>query len=66
MSFADAAARLAGLAGFWFGWTPEVFWNATPAEFAALVRAPDGGAVEGMAGGDLARLMELFPDSDAR
>jgi len=64
--FADHAARLAGLAGLAFGWRPEEFWRATPAELAALVAAARGEA--GGAGGDpgdaalLARLMEQFPD----
>ncbi|MEG3153112.1 phage tail assembly chaperone, partial [Sphingomonas sp. ZT3P38] len=36
--FAEAAVRLAGQAGVAFGWTPDVFWRATPAELLALVR----------------------------
>ena len=57
MLFADAARRLAGVAGLLFGWRPEEFWNATPAELATLVAvlAPD-------APPDLGRLMEMFPD----
>ena len=35
MMFGDAALRLAGLAGLLFGWRPEEFWQATPAELAA-------------------------------
>ncbi|MDX2211046.1 MAG: phage tail assembly chaperone [Sphingopyxis sp.] len=48
------------------GWTPEIFWNATPAEAAMVL----GGWREG--GGDWgapppdaalrAQLMEMFPD----
>lgn len=63
MTFAERAARLAGLAGALFGWTPEVFWAATPAELAAIV-----GALRGDVGAappdahDIARLMEIFPD----
>ena len=34
MSFADAAGRLAGLAGVLLGWPPAMFWAATPAELA--------------------------------
>jgi uncharacterized phage protein (TIGR02216 family) len=61
--FADAAARLAGVAGLWFGWSPDAFWRATPAELAALATAlgGDAGAVPPDAG-TLARLMETFPD----
>ena len=60
--FADAAARLAGQAGVAFGWTPDAFWTATPAELAALVTAalPDAG--EALDGAGVARLMEAFPD----
>lgn len=66
MVFAESAVRLAGLAGLAFGWTPELFWGATPAELGALVRAlrgdAGGNAGAGAGAGDLARLMEAFPD----
>ncbi|MDP5280003.1 phage tail assembly chaperone [Sphingomonas sp. DG1-23] len=58
----EAAVRLAGMAGVLFGWTPEIFWNATPAELAALVRALAGDAVPPPGAGEIARLKELFPD----
>lgn len=61
--FAQAAVRLAGQAGVAFGWTPEGFWAATPAELAALVQAMGGEA--GTAppdGATIARMMEAFPD----
>ena len=59
--FSEAAARLAGMAGALLGWRPEEFWNATPAELAAVVAALKGD--EANAGPvDLARLMEMFPD----
>jgi len=45
-----------------FGWTPETFWNATPAELAALVRAAAGDDVVPLARDDIARLREAFPD----
>ena len=32
MTFAEAAARLAGMAGAVLGWSPDRFWRATPAE----------------------------------
>lgn len=35
--FADSALRLAALAAQSLGWTPETFWNATPAELAACL-----------------------------
>ena len=39
MTFADAARRLAGQAALLFGWRPHEFWNATPAELAAIFAA---------------------------
>lgn len=63
MTFAEAAARLAGLAGLHFGWTPDIFWAATPAELAALVTAAAGGdAATPPDAATIARLKEAFPD----
>lgn len=39
--FAACALRLAGLAARSLGWTPETFWNATPAELAACIGSGD-------------------------
>jgi uncharacterized phage protein (TIGR02216 family) len=60
--FAAAAGRLAGMAGVAFGWTPDAFWRATPAELGALVQAVRGDEPEALGAGELARLMEAFPD----
>lgn len=61
--FSETAGRLAGLAGAVLGWRPDDFWNATPAELAAVLTAlAGGGGFEAAAAGDLARLMEMFPD----
>jgi len=64
--FADAAARLAGQAGAYWGWSPDAFWRATPAELATLVGAVAGAVSEGAAtppeAGVLARLREEHPD----
>jgi hypothetical protein len=60
--FADAAARLAGLAGVLLGWRPDDFWKATPAELAGAVQAMAGEQAEPVAAPDLRRLMEMFPD----
>ncbi len=64
--FAPAAVRLCGHMARIAGWTPKIFWNATPAEAAMVL----GGWREG--GGDWgapppdaalrAQLMEQFPD----
>lgn len=40
--FAAAAARLAGQAGVLFGWRPDEFWAATPAELGVIVEALAG------------------------
>ena len=60
--FADAAVRLAGRAGVMFGWAPEQFWAATPAELAALVTVLCEGERAGLDGGELARLREALGD----
>jgi uncharacterized phage protein (TIGR02216 family) len=62
--FADAAARLAGLAGVLFGWSPDDFWRATPAELAAVGRALAGDTDDVVPpdAATLARLKEMFPD----
>ncbi|ODP37033.1 phage tail assembly chaperone [Sphingomonas turrisvirgatae] len=60
--FAQAAARLAGQAGVVFGWTPDVFWAATPDELSTLVRALAGDEVAPPDRAAIARMMETFPD----
>lgn len=62
--FADGAGRLAGVAGWLLGWRPDEFWRATPAELAAVLRAPRGEeAPEGRVdGAELRRLMGVMPD----
>jgi uncharacterized phage protein (TIGR02216 family) len=63
MTFADAARRLAGLAGVLFGWSPDIFWNATPAELASVVAALAGDAAPAPPDrAAIAALMEAFPD----
>lgn len=60
--FSEGAARLAGLAGAILGWRADEFWQSTPAELAAVIAAIAGELHDGITGGDLARLMEMFPD----
>lgn len=65
LCFAEAARRLAGMAGAAFGWSPEAFWRATPDELAPLVEAATGGAGDAGAPPDratIARLMKEHPD----
>ncbi len=67
MSFADAAARLAGLAGALLGWSPDQFWRATPAELGAVLNALAGDATLSPpqlppSREHIAQMMEAFPD----
>ncbi|ONF94887.1 phage tail assembly chaperone [Sphingomonas jeddahensis] len=62
MSFAEGAGRLAGMAGAAFGWSPDAFWRATPAELGALVRAVTGDDVMPPDAAVIARLKRDFPD----
>ena len=39
--FAASATRLCGLAARALGWTPDTFWNATPAELCACLGSED-------------------------
>jgi hypothetical protein len=50
------------MAGALFGWRPDEFWRATPAELMAVVRAMVGEGGEAVGSSDLARLRNLFPD----
>jgi hypothetical protein len=60
--FAEAARRLAGMAGAMLGWRPDEFWRATPDELAAIIEAMAGEAPPVAGGADIARLKEMFPD----
>lgn len=56
--FATGARRLAGLATRAFGWSPQVFWSATPAELAAILATEDATAAIPLGRTELAQLME--------
>jgi uncharacterized phage protein (TIGR02216 family) len=43
-----------------FGWRPDEFWAATPADLAAVLRQGDSPGELDRAG--LAAMMEAFPD----
>lgn len=62
MTFAESAARAAGLAGVAFGWPPDVFWVATPAELNALVQAVRGDIPAPCDRATIDLLKERFPD----
>ena len=54
--FGAAAVRLAGFCCLHFGWSPDRFWTATPAELAAVVMALAPEGVVPVTRGDVARL----------
>jgi len=60
--FADGALRLAGLTARALGWRPDDFWNATPAELAAILAPDAAGEAPPLAREDLERLMEHLGD----
>ena len=62
MTFAAGALRLAGLTARTLGWRPDDFWNATPAELAAILAPEANGDVTPLGREELERLMEKFRD----
>ena len=64
VDFATATRTAARLAAT-LGWSPHVFWTATPAELRAALGL-DLAAAAPAAAADLARLKEAFPDGPAR
>ena len=59
--FGLAARRLAGMAAQLLGWTPDTFWNATPAELCDALM-PAGEAGEPPSKQAIDALMARFPD----
>ncbi len=57
-TFAAGAARLAGVVPRLLGWRPGDFWNATPAELAAILTATDDPGAVPLGRGELSALME--------
>ena len=64
-TMAGRAERLAGVMALVAGWSPDLFWSATPHEAAGVLSAATG-AGEGVADpadrARLDRMMEQFPD----
>jgi len=58
MTFTATAARLAGLVPRSLGWRPDEFWNATPAELAAIFAADEPAGGSPLARAELTALME--------
>ena len=61
-AFADGAARLAGLIPRALGWRPGDFWDATPAELAAILSSGEAGADEPLNRTELDRMLEREAD----
>lgn len=59
MKFGERAFVLSGMTARLLGWRPEEFWAATPAELSAALHDE---MVEPIAGDELRRLREQFPD----
>ncbi len=62
--FGPGASRLAGLCTREFGWTPDQFWQATPAEIAAILTIETPASEVPLSRTELAALMER--DSDGQ
>jgi hypothetical protein len=59
VTFTAHARKLAGVAGTLLGWTPDIFWSATPEDLTTVLEALRGEVAEPP---DLKSLMESFPD----
>ena len=59
--FGAAATRLSGQAALLLGWTPLLFWDATPAELALALSAPEA-CPDGPDVATIERLRCRFPD----
>jgi hypothetical protein len=62
VKFATSAAQLAGQTAILFGWRPEDFWNATPAELATILVALTSQTDDAVDADMLAKLMKEYPD----
>ncbi len=63
--FGPGALRLAGLGARLLGWRPDDFWQATPAELAAIL-SPYAQDSQPLARHDLTRMMERDNDRPGR
>ncbi len=62
-AFGSCAVRLLGVMARVAGWSPDIFWNATPADVRAVLAGwVEAGGDAGFDGAALAALMEQFPD----
>lgn len=60
--FTDAATRLSGQSAMLFGWKPDDFWSATPAELGAVIAAMLPISASGLDRNTLDSLKGQFPD----
>lgn len=58
----DSASVLLGLMARLAGWRPDDFWQATPADVAAVLAGWREEAGEGVDAAALAAMMERYPD----
>ena len=56
--FSAGAGRLAGLIPRLLGWPPGEFWNATPAELAAILSASEANLEQPLGRAELEHLLE--------
>jgi hypothetical protein len=61
-TFAACALQMAGLVPRLLGWRPDEFWNATPAELAAILIPPAGTDGDPLSRRNLALMMERDAD----
>ena len=57
-TFTDGAARLAGQVPRLLGWRPQDFWDATPAELAAILAGFEPAGAEPLSRSELDHLLE--------
>jgi len=57
-TFTAVAGRLAGIIPRALGWQPQAFWDATPAELAAIFAADEQPAGEPLTRSELVTLLE--------
>ncbi|ATW03618.1 phage tail assembly chaperone [Sphingorhabdus sp. YGSMI21] len=62
--FSSSAQRLSGTVSAVFGWTPDQFWHATPAELATIfsVFAGSGPGQAPLGSEQFEKLKKAFPD----
>lgn len=62
MTFSENAEILAGQTALALGWRPQEFWDATPAELAAIVAVMQPADTTPPDQNIISQLMEQFPD----